>query len=83
MFYTRFCLFKQAYLHRVGKAIEEMITDAFLKADPHIQIEGSEGIMFTLSTAIDDMVAYTKLTDNVFEQILNHMSSNPDLESAE
>lgn len=38
------------------------ITEAFLKADPYIQIEGTEGKMFTLSTAIDDMVAYTKLT---------------------
>lgn len=38
------------------------ITEAFLKADPYIQIEGAEGKMFTLSTAIDDMVAYTKLT---------------------
>lgn len=36
--------------------------------------------MFTLSTAIDDMVAYTKLTDNVFEQILN--SSSPELAEA-
>lgn len=38
------------------------ITEAFLKADKHIQIEGSGGKMFTLSTAIDDMMAYTKLT---------------------
>lgn len=38
------------------------ITEAFLKADKHIQIQGSEGKMFTLSTAIDDMEAYVKLT---------------------
>lgn len=38
------------------------ITEAFLKADQHLQFEGSGGKMFTISTAIDDMVAYTKLT---------------------
>ncbi|AWP09820.1 putative deoxynucleoside triphosphate triphosphohydrolase SAMHD1 isoform 2 [Scophthalmus maximus] len=71
MFHTRNCLHRRAYQHKVGNIIEAMITEAFLKADPYIQIEGSEGKMFTLSTAIDDMVAYTKLTDNVFEQILH------------
>ncbi|XP_029291592.1 deoxynucleoside triphosphate triphosphohydrolase SAMHD1-like [Cottoperca gobio] len=70
MFHTRNCLHRRAYQHKVGNIIETMITEAFLKADKHIQIEGSEGKMFTLSTAIDDMEAYTKLTDQVFEQIL-------------
>ncbi|XP_072223758.1 deoxynucleoside triphosphate triphosphohydrolase SAMHD1 [Leuresthes tenuis] len=80
MFHTRNCLHRRAYQHKVGSIIETMITEAFLKADPHIQIEGSEGKMFTLSTAIDDMVAYTKLTDHVFEQILH--SSSPGLAEA-
>ncbi|XP_027861957.1 deoxynucleoside triphosphate triphosphohydrolase SAMHD1-like [Xiphophorus couchianus] len=71
MFYTRFSLHKRAYQHKVSNSIEWMIRDAFLKADEHIQIEGSDGEMFTLSTAIDDMVAYTKLTDAIFDRILN------------
>ncbi len=33
-----------------------------MKADPHIQIQGSSGRIFTISSAIDDMEAYTKLT---------------------
>ncbi|XP_063739805.1 deoxynucleoside triphosphate triphosphohydrolase SAMHD1-like isoform X2 [Eleginops maclovinus] len=77
MFHTRNCLHRRAYQHKVSNIIEAMITEAFLKADKHIQIEGSEGKMFTLSTAIDDMEAYTKLTDHVFEQILH--SSSPEL----
>uniref|UniRef100_I3KLL5 Deoxynucleoside triphosphate triphosphohydrolase SAMHD1 n=1 Tax=Oreochromis niloticus TaxID=8128 RepID=I3KLL5_ORENI len=80
MFHTRNCLHRRAYQHKVCNIIETMITEAFLKADPHLQFEGTEGKMFTLSTAIDDMVAYTKLTDNVFEQILN--SSSPELAEA-
>ncbi|KAM7404835.1 hypothetical protein PAMP_012146 [Pampus punctatissimus] len=78
MFHTRNCLHRRAYQHKVGNIIETMVTEAFLKADKHIQIEGSVGKMFTLSTAIDDMVAYTKLTDHVFEQILNSSSSDLD-----
>lgn len=74
MFHTRNCLHRRAYQHKVGNIIETMITEAFLKADNHIWFEGSGGKMFTLSTAIDDMEAYTKLTDNVFEQILNSSS---------
>ncbi|XP_053172853.1 deoxynucleoside triphosphate triphosphohydrolase SAMHD1 [Scomber japonicus] len=75
MFHTRNCLHRRAYQHKVGNIIETMITEAFLKADKYIQIEGKGGKKFTLSEAIDDMEAYTKLTDHVFEQILNSSSS--------
>ncbi|XP_049895999.1 deoxynucleoside triphosphate triphosphohydrolase SAMHD1-like [Epinephelus moara] len=74
LFHTRNGLHRRACQHRVHSIIENMIAEAFLKADEHIQIEGSGGKMFTLSTAIDDMEAYTKLTDRVFEQILNSYS---------
>ncbi|TNN49460.1 Deoxynucleoside triphosphate triphosphohydrolase SAMHD1 [Liparis tanakae] len=80
MFHMRNCLHRRAYQHKVGNIIETMITEAFLKADQHMKFEGSGGKMFTLSTAIDDMEAYTKLTDNVFELILN--SSDPDLKDS-
>ncbi|XP_065808278.1 deoxynucleoside triphosphate triphosphohydrolase SAMHD1 homolog isoform X1 [Labrus bergylta] len=80
LFYTRHCLHKRACQHRVSQIIQEMIAEAFLKADDHIQIEGSGGRMFTLSTAFKNMEAYTKLTDNVFEEILK--SSCSELEKA-
>ncbi|XP_028265238.1 deoxynucleoside triphosphate triphosphohydrolase SAMHD1-like [Parambassis ranga] len=80
MFATRHALHRRAYQHKVTKNIELMITDAFLKADKHIQIEGSGGKMFSLSQAKDDMEAYTKLTDQVMEQILH--SSSPEMEGA-
>ncbi|KAM4610286.1 deoxynucleoside triphosphate triphosphohydrolase SAMHD1-like [Polymixia lowei] len=80
LFHTRNSLHRRAYQHKVANIIETMVTEAFIKADPYIQFEGSNGKMFTLSTAIDDMKAYTKLTDQVFEQILN--SSSDDLAEA-
>ncbi|XP_059908093.1 deoxynucleoside triphosphate triphosphohydrolase SAMHD1-like [Gadus macrocephalus] len=76
-FHTRNCLHRRAYQHKVKNCVEVMITDAFLLADEHLK----------LSKAIDDMVAYTKLTDNVFEQIflptsreLDKASTKEDLE---
>ncbi|CAL8367959.1 unnamed protein product [Lota lota] len=69
-FHTRNCLHRRAYQHKVVNIVETIITEAFVLADQHLQFEGSNGEMFTMSTAIDDMEAYTKLTDNVFEQIL-------------
>ncbi|TRY56055.1 hypothetical protein DNTS_017904 [Danionella cerebrum] len=65
MFHTRNCLHRRAYQHKVGNIIETMITEAFVKADPHIRIQGSSGKTFTLSSAVEDMEAYTKLTENM------------------
>ncbi|KAM5245894.1 deoxynucleoside triphosphate triphosphohydrolase SAMHD1 [Ctenodactylus gundi] len=80
MFHTRNSLHRRAYQHKVGNIIETMITDAFLKADPYIEITGAEGKKYHISTAIDDMEAFTKLTDNIFLEIL--YSTDPKLEAA-
>ncbi|XP_072557911.1 deoxynucleoside triphosphate triphosphohydrolase SAMHD1-like isoform X4 [Paramormyrops kingsleyae] len=76
MFHTRHRLHQKAYQHRVVHIIQRMISEAFEKADKYIQISGSDGQMFNLSTAIDDMEAYTKLTDHVFHEILNSTEQN-------
>ncbi|KAI4892675.1 hypothetical protein NFI96_028024, partial [Prochilodus magdalenae] len=62
MFHTRNCLHRRAYQHKVGNITEVMITEALVKADPHIQIRGSSGKMYRISEAIEDMEAYTRLT---------------------
>ncbi|XP_056446295.1 deoxynucleoside triphosphate triphosphohydrolase SAMHD1-like [Gadus chalcogrammus] len=69
-FHTRNSLHRRAYQHKVTNIVETMITEAFVLADKHLTFEGKEGKRIKMSDAIDDMVAYTKLTDNVFEQIL-------------
>uniref|UniRef100_A0A671W4A6 HD/PDEase domain-containing protein n=1 Tax=Sparus aurata TaxID=8175 RepID=A0A671W4A6_SPAAU len=79
MFHTRYYLHKRAYQHKVTKIIEAMMTDALVKANKHINFEGSKG-KYTLSEAIDDMEAYTKLTDLVSEQ--NPSSSSNELKEA-
>ncbi|XP_030589222.1 LOW QUALITY PROTEIN: deoxynucleoside triphosphate triphosphohydrolase SAMHD1-like [Archocentrus centrarchus] len=69
MFHTRNSLHRRAYQHRVTKSVEIMIKDALLKADKHIQFKSSKGEMLPLSQAKKDMEAYTKLTDQVLEEI--------------
>ncbi|XP_077191362.1 deoxynucleoside triphosphate triphosphohydrolase SAMHD1 isoform X2 [Paroedura picta] len=81
MFHTRNCLHRRAYQHKVGNIIETMITDAFLKADKYIKVKGSNGKEYHLSTAIDDMEAYTNLTDDIFLTILR--SDLPELHEAQ
>lgn len=80
MFHTRNCLHRRAYQHKIGNLIDIMITEAFLKADPHVEITGTEGKKFQISTAIDDMEAFSKLTDNIFLEIL--YSTDPQLSEA-
>uniref|UniRef100_A0A2K6F6L7 SAM and HD domain containing deoxynucleoside triphosphate triphosphohydrolase 1 n=1 Tax=Propithecus coquereli TaxID=379532 RepID=A0A2K6F6L7_PROCO len=80
MFHTRNCLHRRAYQHKVGNIIDKMITDALLKADPYIEITGAEGKKYRISTSIDDMEAFTKLTDNIFLEIL--YSTDPKLDAA-
>ncbi|EDO35455.1 predicted protein [Nematostella vectensis] len=80
MFHTRTSLFKRAYQHKTANIIETMITEAFLKADKHLLFPGKNGKMLKMSEAIDDMVAYCKLSDHVFYQILH--STDPQLQKA-
>ena len=68
------------------------ITEAFVKADKHLEFEGTDGLvirfqsngilsilfwfrkLYCLSEAIDDMKAYSKLTDYIYDLILRSHS---------
>uniref|UniRef100_A0A8C5U4D1 Deoxynucleoside triphosphate triphosphohydrolase SAMHD1 n=1 Tax=Malurus cyaneus samueli TaxID=2593467 RepID=A0A8C5U4D1_9PASS len=80
MFHTRYCLHRRAYQHKTGNIIEIMITEALQKADKFFEIRGSGGKVYQISTAMEDMEAYTKLTDCIYLEILH--SSHPELEEA-
>ncbi|XP_030831748.1 deoxynucleoside triphosphate triphosphohydrolase SAMHD1 [Strongylocentrotus purpuratus] len=71
MFHTRNNLHRRAYQHKVNKIIETMMVEALIKADPHLRIfPGANGRKLTMSESLDDMHAYTHLTDSVLEHIL-------------
>ncbi|KFU91294.1 SAM domain and HD domain-containing protein 1, partial [Chaetura pelagica] len=84
MFHERHWLHRRAYQHKTGNIIEIMqvleITEAFQKADKFFKIEGSGGKQYHISTAMEDMEAYTKLTDNIYLEILH--SNRPELKEA-
>uniref|UniRef100_A0A672L455 Deoxynucleoside triphosphate triphosphohydrolase SAMHD1-like n=1 Tax=Sinocyclocheilus grahami TaxID=75366 RepID=A0A672L455_SINGR len=75
MFHTRYTLHRQALQHKIGYIID---VKWVLCERAHLFI------LFNLyiSDAIDDMLEYTKLTDHVFDQILNQSDSNADLAKA-
>ncbi|KAK3811980.1 MAG: HD phosphohydrolase domain-containing protein [Benniella sp.] len=70
LYHTRFSLFKRVYTHRVGKAIEYMLTDALLSAD---RVMG-------ISAAITRPEEYLHLTDDIVRQI--ERSREPGLEES-
>ena len=51
LFHTRYSLFKRVYGHRVNSAIQYMIIDMLLAADPILKI----------SASVDDLYSYTDL----------------------
>ena len=70
LFHTRYSLHKQVYSHRVSKAVEYMLCDVLLLADPVLH----------LSEAILSPSAFCRLTDCVLKQI--ECSSEPELQKA-
>eukprot|EP01103_Thecamoeba_quadrilineata_P014178 TRINITY_DN4153_c0_g1_i1.p1 TRINITY_DN4153_c0_g1~~TRINITY_DN4153_c0_g1_i1.p1 ORF type:complete len:473 (+),score=37.58 TRINITY_DN4153_c0_g1_i1:83-1501(+) len=59
MFHTRYSLHRQVYTHRVGKAVEYMISDALALADPYLKF----------SEQIDDPKEFCTLTDSILKTI--------------
>eukprot|EP00057_Strongylocentrotus_purpuratus_P013081 XP_011667555.1 PREDICTED: deoxynucleoside triphosphate triphosphohydrolase SAMHD1-like [Strongylocentrotus purpuratus] len=74
MFNMRNTLHRRAYQHKVNKIIEKMIVEALFKANLHLKIfpgsPGSKKKQLTMSESLDDMHAYTHMTDGVLEHIL-------------
>lgn len=70
MFIDRARLHRHGYQHRVTKTIDVMLMDALKEADSCISVKGSDGKMYPPSQCHKDIVAYEKLTDSVFQKIL-------------
>ncbi|KAJ1953954.1 hypothetical protein EC988_002701 [Linderina pennispora] len=70
MFHTRYSLHKRVYAHPAAKAIEFMLIDAMLIADPVLE----------LSQAVLDPERYLYLTDEIVRDI--ERSREPELETA-
>eukprot|EP00428_Durinskia_dybowskii_P086143 CAMPEP_0170418732 /NCGR_PEP_ID=MMETSP0117_2-20130122/34422_1 /TAXON_ID=400756 /ORGANISM="Durinskia baltica, Strain CSIRO CS-38" /LENGTH=601 /DNA_ID=CAMNT_0010677035 /DNA_START=92 /DNA_END=1897 /DNA_ORIENTATION=+ len=69
LFHTRYALHKRAYQHRVGTAVELMLLEVMLLADPYLRFSGTGGELRKMSECPSDMEAYWKLTDSIIKQI--------------
>lgn len=81
LFHIRDTLFRNAYQHKTKRAVEIMICDALVKANDKIFIRGEKGKQKKMSEAIDDMYAFTNLTDSVIGRIRSTPSE--DLEESQ
>lgn len=70
LYYTRFSLHKRVYNHKTIKAIEYMVMDALLAAEPHLK----------LANLVDKPDRYVFLTDNLLNKIQE--STEKELEPA-
>ena len=71
MFGDRSRLHRKGYQHRVVKAVDRMMVDAWVAADPHFpKITGSDGKKYTLARAVTDPRALIKLTDDWVNQTI-------------
>ncbi|KAK7161021.1 hypothetical protein R3I94_003862 [Phoxinus phoxinus] len=68
MFRTRYTLHRQAYQHKICNIIEEMFAEALVLADRDLHEKKPED-MLKISEAIKTAEEYSKLTDEIFEQI--------------
>lgn len=80
MFQTRYQLHRRAYQHKTVESVEMMIAEALVAADKHITFIGTGGSLKKMSEAIDDMAAFSLMTDEVLFRILN--DPNPELKTS-
>ena len=80
LFHTRYALHKRAYQHKVAMAVEIMICESFLLADPYITVPGRHGQPVHMSDVPGDMHAYWKCSDYLFKTI--QYSTSPELQPA-
>lgn len=81
MFQVRVNLYHKAYCHNVGKAIEEMVIDAFTEADRKgYKVCTSNDREYRLSEAHSHVEALSCMTDHIFYDIL--YSTKADFEEA-
>eukprot|EP01041_Mallomonas_annulata_P004648 gene4648-9219_t len=65
LFHTRYTLHKRAYQHRVSNAVELMIGQILVLADPFITVPGKDRQLKKMSECPQDMHAYWRLGEHI------------------
>jgi len=79
MYRDRARMHKVGYQHRGTKIVDRMMVDAWLLADQHIKVKGQDNKLYSLSKACQDVVAYERLTDDIFTRIKDSDEGHEDL----
>ncbi|KAI0219979.1 Deoxynucleoside triphosphate triphosphohydrolase SAMHD1 [Lamellibrachia satsuma] len=82
MFYTRHALYRNAYMHKVSHAVDIMMSDAMKKINTDLKFEGKEREM-AMSECVEDMEAFSQISDHVYHQILHGKPKDTFREAAE
>ncbi|XP_060576333.1 deoxynucleoside triphosphate triphosphohydrolase SAMHD1-like [Ruditapes philippinarum] len=69
MFHTRLLLHQRAYQHKTSNIIEYMLVEALVLANKSLKFQGKHGSV-CMSETINDMKAYTLLSDDVIHRII-------------
>ena len=83
MYLDRARLHKSGYQHRVTKIVDRMMVDVWLLANEEIRIKGDDGKKYKLSDAWKNIVAFEKLTDDLFSRIKDMDSDDPGILEAQ
>jgi HD superfamily phosphohydrolase len=78
LFYQRALLHHKMCQHKTIRVIELMHMEALQKASPQLTVIGRDGKHRRIIDCIDDMTAYTNLTDGIFERILRPVDEHAD-----
>ena len=71
VFHTRESLHRRVYQHRVAKACEGMVRDAFVLAAGHIKVQNDKGNWLSFQEAQRDSSAYLHLSDWLLPLLLH------------
>ena len=71
LFHTRYALHKRAYQHRVATAVELMISEVLVLADPYILLPSSTGPPKRMSECPHDLTAYWRMGEYILKSIEN------------
>ena len=71
LFHTRYALHKRAYQHRICLAVELMLAEALILANPFLFFPGRDGQPRRMSECPTDLHAYWRLGEYVVQQIEN------------
>ena len=81
LFRGRYRMHQVAYQHKVNKLVEQMLVDGFTAANDTLIIPGAEAGR-KLSNAHEDPKDFIKLSDGIFEIILNKWAGDSDVASS-